>query len=184
MKKQDNVIGKTKIYLIENIDGNLFSIYIGKTKNVKQRHREHIRKYGDEIIFTIIDEVNSLERDKWKPLERFYISYFKSLGFKLLNLNGGGGGSNGGFKRPKEFSDNLSKKLKGRKITWSDKFPGRSKLPIQQLNLNGNLIKEWDSSKEACDVLGIDYGTLTACLKGRQKTCNKYKWKYIIHQLI
>jgi hypothetical protein len=50
--------------------------------------------------------------------------------------------------------------------------------PIQQCDLNNNIIKEWVSSKEAGSTLNINKSNITQCCKGKQKTYKGYKWKY------
>jgi hypothetical protein len=88
----------TKIYLVTNCFGDLNKVYIGKEKTNKNkydsRERDHKKTFGEDIIFTYIDEVKSLESKDWKPLECFWIEYFRQLGFDLQNKNGGGGGVN------------------------------------------------------------------------------------------
>lgn len=80
----------TKIYLVTNCYNNPFKVYIGKTKN--NREQSHKLKFGKDIIYSYIDEVNSLNHEDWKPLESFWINYFKMLGFDVQNKNNGGGG--------------------------------------------------------------------------------------------
>lgn len=82
----------TKIYLVTNCYGDPNKVYIGKTKNTT-RENNHRRIYGKNIIYTEIDEINSLERKDWTPLETFWIQYFKFLGFDIQNkkLEGGSG---------------------------------------------------------------------------------------------
>jgi hypothetical protein len=93
----------TKIYLVTNCYGDPNKVYIGKT--TKNREYAHKRKYGSNIIYTYIDEVNSLNRKDWKPLECFWIEYFRQLGFDLMNGNKGGGG-------PSEYSDLIKFKMR------------------------------------------------------------------------
>lgn len=49
---------------------------------------------------------------------------------------------------------------------------------IVQSTLNDVYIKEWSSIKEAADCLKLDNGSICKCLKGENKTCGGYKWKY------
>lgn len=49
---------------------------------------------------------------------------------------------------------------------------------IEQYNLNGKFIKEWDSLANASRTLNISRGTLCSCLKGDIKSCGGYQWKY------
>jgi hypothetical protein len=79
----------TKIYLVENCYGDPNKVYIGKTIN--SRESNHKKTYGDQIIYTFIDEVNSLDRKYWEPLETYWIEQFKSWGFEIVNKRKKGG---------------------------------------------------------------------------------------------
>jgi hypothetical protein len=111
----------TYIYLIENIEPGANKVYIGKTKN--SREKEHKKRWGNQITYTIIDKINSLDRKEWKPLETYWIHQFKQWGFELLNCNDGGGGME---YATDEFKIKISNINKGRHIdrtvTWNDKI--------------------------------------------------------------
>jgi len=81
----------TKIYLVTNCYGDPNKVYIGKTKNC--RKNPHIKTFGSQIIYDYIDEVNSFNKDDWKPLECFWIEQFRQWGFNVINKNRGGNGS-------------------------------------------------------------------------------------------
>jgi hypothetical protein len=81
---------KTKIYLVSNIDNDPNRIYIGKTKN--SRKADHMKTYGLYITYDYIDEINSLSKEDWEPLESYWIEQFKQWGFNVVNKNKGGGG--------------------------------------------------------------------------------------------
>lgn len=147
----------TYIYLITNIDNNPNRVYIGKTINLVSRKYDHIQTFGDQIQISAIDEVKSLESKDWKPLECYWIEQFKSWGFKTHNKNKGGGGIE---FRTQESKKNISKNLKK---------------SILQYDLKGNLVKEWNSIKEAKYSLKCD---IDACLKGNNKTSGGYFWIY------
>lgn len=49
---------------------------------------------------------------------------------------------------------------------------------IEQYDLNGNFIKEWNSLADASNYYGISRGTLCSCLKGDIKSSNGFQWKY------
>ena len=57
---------KTKIYLVENCYEDPNKVYIGKEKNNKGRHSsrnyDHKKRFGNDIIFTYIDQVDSLNK--------------------------------------------------------------------------------------------------------------------------
>ena len=47
-----------------------------------------------------------------------------------------------------------------------------------QYDLQGNLLKEWESVSEAAKQLKMNQGNISACCRGERKTAGKYKWKY------
>jgi hypothetical protein len=124
MKKQDNAIGITKIYLVTNCYNNPNWVYIGKTKD--SRKNPHQQTYGDQIEYTEIDEIKSLDKKDWKLSETYWIQQFKAWGFKVLNKNEGGGGvvnhlneskikiSNS--RKGKSFSEETKQKMSYKKI--------------------------------------------------------------------
>lgn len=49
---------------------------------------------------------------------------------------------------------------------------------VLQYDLDGNLVEEYSSIKEACDVTGANNGSVCSACKGRRKTANGFVWKY------
>jgi len=49
---------------------------------------------------------------------------------------------------------------------------------VQQLDLKGNFIKEWDYANQAIKALKLNSSAITDCLKGRQKTAGGFIWEY------
>lgn len=49
---------------------------------------------------------------------------------------------------------------------------------IIQYDLQGNALKIWESMKEACEELGILHQGISACCRGKKKTCGGYAWTY------
>lgn len=179
----------TKIYCLER---NNIPFYIGKTRS-GDRLSAHKRKYGDDILLIVLDEIPTKE---WKFWEKYYISLFKSWGFKLENKNNGGGGPttfistperNNKLRKPRNWKRSLKGKklkdshkqkikntrdfLKGRKAIWFYK-------EINQYDLEGNFIKEWSSQMEASKFIGTKGDGIGACCRGRQKTAYGYIWKF------
>jgi hypothetical protein len=102
----------TNIYLVENCFNDSNKVYIGKTKNPSKRKSNHKKIYGDNITYTIIDQVNSLKREDWEPLESYWIEQFRQWDFEVINKRRKGGSG-------PEFHDSgvkniISKKLIGR----------------------------------------------------------------------
>jgi len=117
----------TKIYLVENCYGDPNKVYIGKTKNSRQY--PHIKTFGKYVTYIYIDEINSLDRKDWKPLECYWIEQFRAWGFEVMNKNKGGSGpefrtdkdnkiigDKNRHSKPKGFGKKISIALKGRKL--------------------------------------------------------------------
>lgn len=51
-------------------------------------------------------------------------------------------------------------------------------IPILQYDLQGNFIKEWESSSEAGRHIKISPTNITACCNNRMKTARGFIWKY------
>jgi len=80
------------IYLVENCFENPNKVYVGKTKSPKNRKIDHKIKFGKNIIYSIIDEINTFDKKIWEPIESYWIEQFKQWGFEIQNKNNGGGG--------------------------------------------------------------------------------------------
>jgi hypothetical protein len=99
----------TKIYLVENIEPDTNKVYIGKTKN-NDRYHGHQSKYGLQIKYTIIDEIDSLNHSDWEPLETYWIEQFKQWGFDVINKRKKGGSG------PISHTDETKQKIRKGKI--------------------------------------------------------------------
>jgi group I intron endonuclease len=142
----------------------------------KGRYQIWLEKYGKEIA------------DK-KHLEwREKISKYQQT--KLSN----------GWKHSDESKEKISKASKGRKLTEETKNklrkpkpkgfgeklskikkgvstgPSKQRISVEQLDLNGNLIRSWDSVSMAEEKLKI-YNISGVC-KGKQKTAGGFRWRY------
>jgi hypothetical protein len=71
------------------------------------------------------------------------------------------------MERTKEHSNNISKNKMGKGLK-----------PIIQLDLDGNIIKEWESQSQASFELGFSISNINLCLNGKNKTSSRYKWIY------
>lgn len=77
---------------------------------------------------------------------------------------------NGNDKVTQKQAENISKALKGRKITWNR---NRNKI-ILQFDTQNNFIQEWPSISEAERQIG---GDIKSAIAGRQKTAAGFIWK-------
>lgn len=63
-------------------------------------------------------------------------------------------------------------KINNRKVIESNKKP------IFQLDESNTILKIWSSIAEASRELNIHDGHISACCKGKRKTCGGFKWRY------
>jgi hypothetical protein len=185
----------TKIYLVTNCYGDPNKVYIGKTKN--SRKNNHYQTYGKDIVYTYIDEVDSLDRKHWKPLESYWIEQFRQWGFEVMNKNKGGGGlsflteevkikigkGNLGKKKP-----GVTKHLKGKsrnsmveetKIKISKALKGKKRPNISESKQGMKLTEDWkykisESTKGNTNRLGTKQSQetkdkISEALKGKKR---------------
>lgn len=67
---------------------------------------------------------------------------------------------------------------------WASKIQPRaaeaSKTKVAQYDLQGNLLKIYDSQREASEQTGTCRSSITRCVTGHRKTAGGYKWKYYL----
>lgn len=51
--------------------------------------------------------------------------------------------------------------------------------PIFQLDLNGNILKKFNSTVEASKLINISHTAINNCLKKLSKTSGGFKWEYV-----
>jgi len=61
---------------------------------------------------------------------------------------------------------------------WLEKIIKNKQKKIKQIDLNNNIVKEWDSLKDAANTLNINKSGICLALKGKIKTYKNYKWTY------
>jgi hypothetical protein len=161
----------TYIYLVENCYGDPNKVYIGKT--IKSRKQAHKLTYGQQITYTIIDQIDSLNHKDWKPLESYWIEQFRQWGFDVLNQNGGGGGV-------QKHSNITKDKMSEKQLLIKDKKIQKLSKPVIQYDLEGNFIREWPSISSAIKsgFRGVDM-----CVLGATKTAKGYIWRYTSNPL-
>jgi predicted GIY-YIG superfamily endonuclease len=195
----------TRIYILER---NGIPFYVGKTlQNIKERFSTH----KDKRINSEIIEIDCVDDNEWRFWESWYIGLFKSWGFELENKNDGGGGRGPGWTSPPERNAKIKASLKNHSQYYTDEIRekiskgNKGKLrpftkehqqnmliakrkqakPLLMFDLDGNIIKEWESKGQAALWIKEQTGktsNLTSqikdCIFGRQKTAFGYKWKY------
>lgn len=85
---------------------------------------------------------------------------------------------------PSTYSENIKYAYKrGRKKPCPNGTGKRGKdnacsVPVVQYDINGNVIKLWDSMQDITRALGFLHSNIVSCCKGRYKTAYGYKWRY------
>lgn len=74
---------------------------------------------------------------------------------------------NFGKKMPEETREKLRKAHKGRTPP--------NKRPVRCIETG----KQYDSAKDAAEVLGIDHSSITKCCRGLRKVCGGYHWEVV-----
>ena len=73
---------------------------------------------------------------------------------------------------------NTDYKARTKKVNWEQKAI-KSKKPINQYDLEGNFIKQWDGAKDAAIALDKKVSpAITECCQGKRKMAYKFIWKY------
>jgi len=162
---------KCFIYVLKNPINNKIR-YVGKSRNLKQRFKNHINKCRDKNthkrnwinklikdglkpIMEMIEETNN---DNWKEREKYWIKYYTDKGCKLVNHTEGGDGLT--------FGNQTSFK----------KGDGNKK--VISLKTNGNIFKIFPSIKDANLYFDLNGGNLGGTLNKSRKTCKGYIWLY------
>ena len=158
--------------------------YIGKTFNIKRRLYGHLSKHSllkrskknswiksliNKKLLPIIEILDEVEKSESNFYEIFYISLFKSWGFKLLNMTEGGDGNHiKGRKNSEEY-----------KIKQKINSPNRKS--VGQYDLEGNLIKTYYSISEAAKYTNSNRTHISNCCNNRKSsiTHNWFIWKFI-----
>ena len=191
----------THIYLVENCYDDFNKVYIGKTKSI--RKYAHIKTYGKQIKYTIIDSIDSLKHEDWEPLETYWIEQFRQWGYEIINIRKkGGSGSeyaseqtklkisnskkgksnpnvkqihkNNKYRKGKICSESMRQKISQSNKGKSKPTSGPKRLPILQFDLLGTFIKEWKSAKEAAIYLNKPSSAITECCKNLYKRKSAY----------
>jgi hypothetical protein len=152
--------------------------------NYKSNWIKSLRKKNVKPIIEELDIVYSLKEAHF--FERYWISQFKTWGFKLTNATLGGEGGLGykhskiTIKKMKHFWANKPKKPKIIKMTKDEMYAKVSlalSKPVLQYDLNGNFIKKWDSLKNAANYYNTKSNTIGHALKNPNVCAINYLWR-------
>lgn len=175
----------------------------GKNGIRYRAHNQHfysaILKYGwENITHNII--ASGLSKKDACDMEQFFVSFYNTCN-REFGYNKSTGGEHPGTGVHKMLSEEarrkISEKQKGRKIDpesikkrvearkgykHSDatkaKMSESAKIPIVQIDLNGNPICKFDSILTAATETNVAKQNICKCCKGIRKTAGGYVWKY------
>lgn len=66
--------------------------------------------------------------------------------------------------------------------TRLQKIKQKNQIPIEQYDLNGNLIKKWNSAKEVYNTLGYDFSRIRKCCNNKSYKAYNCIWKNCIEE--
>lgn len=64
-------------------------------------------------------------------------------------------------------------------ITYGNEIRKRLSKPINQLDLNGNFMKRWDSGVQAHLETGICRSSINDCCNNKLNSAGKFKWEFV-----
>lgn len=153
---------KYKIYCLKNPD-TLEIRYVGVTTlKLNQRLSQHkcaafttkaqthcakwIRSMKKAPIIELIEICTG---ENWEEREKYWISYYNNL----TNINPGGKGI-----------------VVDRKLDAIERSAAARRIPVVQIDENGNYVKTWSSSKEACEYYSISHSSISNVLNPYSKS--------------
>lgn len=153
------------IYKFENKINHM--VYIGQAIDLEERYKKHcknikdtshqedfyqgLREFGlTNFSYEVLESFEEYDLEKLNQLEIKYIKKYNSL--KPNGYNMVSGGTNGAGL------------AKGKKV--------------QQFDLKGNFIAEYQSAHQAEKIVNINYSSICACCRGEIIHTKNYQWKY------
>lgn len=132
---------------------------------LKKEGQTHVAKWFKKIFNTskllpIIELIEICNENNWEEREIYWIKYYNNL----TNIREGGRGV--------IVNRDLDSKERSAKAKWKK---------IIQFDLDGNVVKIWDSIKEATSFLNLkSLSSISNVLNNnkRSKTCKRFYWMY------
>lgn len=179
-------------------------IYIGQTWNSRKRFSNYknlycktqiklynsFKKYGFnnhniEIIHELPEDVSQDIMDNY---EKLYVEQYKSCCVELMNLREPGSRGKHSEESKKKMRDNWNRPIPTDKIKekissslkqyYKENGPPNQKKTVQ-MDKDSNVLKVWESAREAAKALNITYKNISQVVNGHRPTYKGYKWKLI-----
>lgn len=77
-----------------------------------------------------------------------------------------------------DFANNPRKATDIQKKNMSIAAINKKMRAIIQMDLDGNFIKEWPCTRDACNELSLSCGQMSDCLHGKHRQARGFKWKF------
>jgi hypothetical protein len=188
----------TNIYILIDPTNNEIK-YVGKANNIKERFKNHknrcrdtntykrhwINKLRLKGLYPELEVIDIVPVSEWHYWEKFWISYYKSIGCNLTNTTSGGDGLSCGnktsFKRGQIPWNKGKSPSKETKLKISNTLKGNipyNRKPVIQYDLLGNKIQEYLSCHHAAKVLNTSAIRISDVCNGNRKTHKKYIFKF------
>ena len=186
------------IYKIKNKIDN--KIYIGQTiQDLEDRWKGHLKKnsncrylksafkkYGvDNFEFQLVCITfdNCLD-----DMEIKYIEHYNCLAPNGYNLRLGGNSGKHNEETKRKIGEAVKNRYKNGLVhpqlgkhpseETRKKLSEAKKRKVIQYDLDGNLLKTFDSIKEAAEYIGAEHSGIGHCCRGKNKTAKGFIWKY------
>lgn len=136
-----------------------------RSQETKEKIRISSMGKNSKIIYQFDLEGNFIK--EWNSIVEAEKVYGKGIKSNLVGKTLTAGGYIWSYNKELIY---LGNKIKNK---WSSKNQ-----PVLQLDLEGNLIKEWNKILDIETELNFKNSNISACCKERQKTAYGFKWKY------
>ncbi len=161
-----------------------------KTGNYRLHWLKQLKVLNLRPIIEVLDISDDFNESR--SLEKYWISQIKAWGFNLTNSTNGGEGSNG-YKHSKEtllkmklISDykkeirllNIVKKVILSKDEQYELLAKKLSIAIIQYNIDGMIIKEWESAQKAAKYYNIRPSAIGHALRDYTRCCINCFWRY------
>ena len=136
----------------------------------------HLRKNGEDkwcLVHRLVAET-FLENPENKP-EVNHKDENKKNNFVFLNEDGTVNKKRSNLEW-KTHKDNINHGTRNERVSKA-LTNGKCSKKVLQLSLSGELIREWESTRE-CDRNGFDHGHVSACCRGEKPQYKGFKWEY------
>lgn len=151
-------VGKTVKSVEYRLTGHIYDSKRGKT------HKSNwIKRLTKQGLKPYIVEIDCLQWNKSQEREKYWIKFYKDLGFDLCNHTIGGEGT------------------LGRKVSKKTRLKASKSMPKKEVfcyTKDGKFVKRYNSIHQAALKTGSRATKIVACCKGKRKHHNDYIWSY------